>query len=113
MEALEATTFDGDANSRQWPTPLVAPPVRVATVRCLGESSAHHDTLAATADVVDLETAWIFAAAIAVGCEVRAVLAVSDSNAGGDIFESRPELGSWLTDAFDIANATFRGSCDD
>jgi hypothetical protein len=100
VEAREAYAWDGTLAWRRWPYPMVSTEVSVATVSCLAASASGHDDLAAGGVCVDLETAWIYAAAAATGGNARAVLAVSDRNQGGSVFStSASDVEVWLADA--------------
>jgi hypothetical protein len=88
VEAATARAFDGTVGHRTWSGSLAAPPVTVATVRCLADSSTRHHQLTATAVVVDLETAWILSAGHTAGCPTRALLAVTDTNLDGAVFDT-------------------------
>jgi hypothetical protein len=104
VEATVAVAFDGTMGRRTWSGPLVAPAVTVATVRCLADSSATHDQLGATATVVDLETAWILSAGHAARCPTRALLAVTDTNLNGAVFDTDfPTVLTQLQRAVDLA----------
>jgi nucleoside phosphorylase len=66
----------------------------VATVSSLADSTLRHDTLAPHFDCVEMETAWILAAAQANRCPARAILAISDTNHDGDIFSSQADVAA-------------------
>jgi hypothetical protein len=104
LEATTAVAFDGTAGQRTWPGPLTAPPVAVATVRCLADSSTRHDELRCTAAVADLETAWILSAGQLARCPTRALLAVTDNNVDGAVFDTDfPTVVTQLRRATDLA----------
>ncbi|WP_075764737.1 hypothetical protein [Actinoalloteichus fjordicus] len=86
VEADRAVAYDGTTGRRTWATAPIAPTVAVATARSLADSSAGHHRL--DADCVDLETAWVLAGAAVAGCRARALLAITDGNREGAVFES-------------------------
>ncbi|GHJ45900.1 hypothetical protein Cs7R123_32420 [Catellatospora sp. TT07R-123] len=109
VEPERATAFDGTRGRRRWTTgPVVALGGHVRTVGHLGQSSAAHAELRRDADFVDMETAWVFAAALVARCDVRAVLAVTDGNQGGAVFETAYEdVAARLRAATAHANASW------
>jgi Phosphorylase superfamily len=62
---------------------------RVATVRCLNESTQRQDELRGRADVVDMESAWVCAVAQRHGVRARVVLLVSDEIGGRTFIDAR------------------------
>jgi hypothetical protein len=62
---------------------------RVVTVRCLNESTQRHEELRGQADVVDMESAWVCAAAQRHGARARVVLLVSDEIGGRTFIDAR------------------------
>lgn len=107
VEATIATAFDGTIGRRSWQGPEAATPVEVATVRCLADSSIRHETL--TGHCVDLETAWLLAAAAVAGCPARALLAITDTNSGGAVFTTTfTDVTTLLQDAVTLATRASR-----
>ena len=97
VEPVRAVAFDGTTGHRAWPKPPSAHPVTVRTARNLAEASTCHARLAAPETCVDLETAWVLAAAGALGVPARAVLAVSDANRDGAVFGTgADQVAAWL-----------------
>lgn len=106
VEAAEATAFDGTAGWRTWPEPPVATPVTLATVSCIAESTTGHDGLGAAC--ADMETAWVLAAARAAGTPARALLAVTDVNKDGAVFDTDfLEVAALLHQAAALARRTW------
>lgn len=107
VEAVKATAFDGTAGTRTWPGPLAATPTAVATVSCLAESTTrHHDLGVACAD---METAWVLAAARAARAPARALLAVTDNNKDGDVFDTDfSDIAALLNQAAALARRTWQ-----
>lgn len=89
VEVETAQTFNGVVAHRAWVRPPTLVTARVATVSSLADSTLRHDTLRLLFDCVEMETAWILAAAQANQCPARAILAISDTNHDGDVFSSQ------------------------
>lgn len=97
VEPITGTAFDATVGHRTWPRPPTATPVTVSTVRCFADSTTRHEQLADICDCVDMETAWILAAAQAAQCPARALLAISDTNREGAAFDNdTASVRSWL-----------------
>jgi hypothetical protein len=90
-----AALLDGLEYTPTWEPQGLYPNAKVVTVRCLNESLARRDELGAQAQVVDMESAWVCAAAQQHRRRARVVLIVSDELHGRSFIDS--DLGDIKT----------------
>jgi hypothetical protein len=97
VEPTTALSFHGAVSVRRWRTEPSRNSGLIYSAAHLADSAMRHEEIMALAAYVDLETAWVFAAAADAGCNVRAILAVSDSDSEGAVLESaRTDVSEYL-----------------
>lgn len=87
------------------------PDVRAVTVRCLNESIQRQEELGKQADVVEMESGWVCAAAHEQGRKARIVLIVSDELHGHTFLENELDdlSGSISRTAAEITEQIMKG----
>jgi uridine phosphorylase len=98
--AASSSVVDGGTHHPSWESSRY-PSARAVTVRCVSESYARRDEFTSKADVVDMESGWVLAAARRHGRQSRAVLIVSDELHGRSYLDS--ELEAIATSAVAVA----------